>query len=87
LYLARRYDKGLWPRSPEDEGRTFQWSLWAMTELEEPVLTAEMHRRLLPKEQRDDAKAAAAARRVEQPRGVLEGALADRPYLLSDAFS
>src|SRR5262249_42043568 len=32
LYLARKYDKGLWPRTVEDEGRTFQWSLWVMTE-------------------------------------------------------
>ena len=37
LYLARKYDKGLWPKSVEDEGRTYQWSVWAMTELEEPL--------------------------------------------------
>jgi glutathione S-transferase len=36
LYLARKYDKGLWPKRVEDEGRAYQWSLWAMTELEEP---------------------------------------------------
>ena len=39
LYLARKYDKGLWPKRVEDGGRAFQWSLWSMTELEEPVLT------------------------------------------------
>ncbi len=26
LYLARKYGKGLWPRTVEDEGRAFQWS-------------------------------------------------------------
>src|SRR5437773_3385540 len=56
LYLARRYDKGLWPKRVEDEGRAFQWSLWAMTELEEPVLTAVMHRMSLPADQRDPKK-------------------------------
>src|SRR6266704_3003775 len=29
LYLARKYDKGLWPKRVEDEGRAFQWSLWS----------------------------------------------------------
>ena len=33
LYLARKYDKGLWPKTVEGEGRAYQWSLWAMTEL------------------------------------------------------
>src|SRR5689334_19568181 len=50
LYLARKYDKGLWPKTVDDEGRAYQWSLWAMTELEEPVLTALLHRMFLPKD-------------------------------------
>jgi glutathione S-transferase len=29
LYLARKYDKGLWPTTVENEGRAYQWSLWA----------------------------------------------------------
>jgi len=86
LYLARKYDKGLWPRTPEDEGRAFQWSLWAMTELEEPVITTLVHRRLLPEGERDAAKLAAAVARFPQPLGVLDGALAGRQYLLGDAF-
>ena len=57
LYLARKYDKGLWPKTVEGEGRAFQWSLWAMTELEEPVLTALMHRTFLPAAERDAKKA------------------------------
>ena len=31
LYLARRYGGALWPRDVADEGRVFQWSIWAMT--------------------------------------------------------
>src|SRR5262249_14596027 len=46
LYLARKYDRGLWPTTVEDEGRAFQWSIWAMTELEEPALTVIAHRAL-----------------------------------------
>jgi glutathione S-transferase len=87
LYLARKYDKGLWPTSAEDEGRAFQWSIWAMTELEEPVLTALVHRAVLPDDQRDARKADDAAGRFRKPLGVLEKALAGREYLLGSGFT
>jgi glutathione S-transferase len=35
LYLARKYGKDLWPTTVTDEGHTFKWSIWAMTEAEE----------------------------------------------------
>ncbi len=87
LYLARKYDKGLWPKTVEDEGRAYQWSVWAMTELEEPVLTTLLHRMFFPEEQRDPKKADDAAERFKQPLSVLEGALGGKPYLLGNAFS
>jgi len=87
LYLARNYDKGLWPKSTADEGRAFQWSLWAMTELEEPVITALLHRVFLPAEQRDAQKADDAAVRFQTPLAVLNGALAGRDYLAGPAFT
>jgi glutathione S-transferase len=87
LYLARRYDKSLWPKSVADEGRAFQWSLWAMTEAEEPIITALLHRMSLPEEQRDAKKADDAAERFKKPLAVLDGALAGRQYLLGDGFT
>jgi glutathione S-transferase len=87
LYLARKYDRGLWPKTAEDEGRTYQWSLWAMTEAEDPVITALLHRQFLPPEERDAAKADDAAERFKKPLGVLDGALAGRDYLLGSAFT
>ena len=87
LYLARKYDKGFWPKSVEDEGRTYQWSVWAMTEAEEPLLTALMHRTFFPPEQRNAKKAEDAAERFKKPLGVLDGVLAGRDYLLGSAFS
>jgi glutathione S-transferase len=87
LYLARRYDKGLWPKTVEDEGRAFQWSLWAMTELEEPLLTTLLNRTFLPEGQRDANKADEAAERFKKPLAVLDGALDGKPYLLGDEFT
>ena len=87
LYLARKYDKGLWPKTVEDEGRVFQWSMWAMTELEDPIITALRNRVLLPQEQRDAQKAEEAAQRFVAPLKVLDGALAGKTYLLGDTFT
>src|SRR5215470_9309707 len=73
LYLARKYDQGLWPKTPADEGHTYKWSIWAMTEAEEPVVTALVHRMVFPEDQRDPAKAEDAAQRFKTPLKVLDG--------------
>jgi len=87
LYLARKYDKGLWPKSIAGEGHTFKWSIWAMTEAEEPVVTALVHRVFFPPEQRDPKKADDAAERFQIPLKVLEGELAGKTYLLGNDFT
>ncbi len=86
LYLARKYGGGLWPSSVEDEGRAFQWSFWAITELEEPLLVLLMHGAMLPPAGRDPAKAADAKARLSKPLDVLEGALRGRPVLVGTQF-
>jgi glutathione S-transferase len=87
LYLARKYDKGLWPKSVAGEGHVFKWSLWAMTEAEEPVVTALLHRVFFPEEQRDKAKAEDAAQRFQTPLKVIDGELSGRTYLLGGDFT
>jgi glutathione S-transferase len=87
LYLARKYDKGFWPKTVAGEGHAFQWSLWAMTELEEPLLTVLLNRVFFPPEQRDAKKGDDAAIRFKTPLAVLDGALAKRPWLAGDDFT
>jgi glutathione S-transferase len=87
LHLARKYDGGLWPKSLEDQSRAIQWSFWAMTELEPPLMSGLLHRTLLPAEQRDEAKAAEGAKALPRPIAVLDGALAGRETLLGGPFS
>jgi len=89
LYLARKYDKGLWPKTVEGEAKAYQWSIWAMTELEEPLLTVLLNRAFLPEEQRDAKKADDAAERFKTPLNVLEGQLtgdhlAGRDFTVAD---
>jgi glutathione S-transferase len=88
LYLARKYGSGsLWPATPEDEGRVFQWSFWVMTEVEAALLAVLMHTRILPEAQRDAAAAAAGQEKLAGPFGVLDGALRSREYLVGKSFS
>jgi glutathione S-transferase len=89
LHLARKYDggKGLWPKAADDQSRAIQWSIWAMTEVEPPVMAVLMNRAFLPEPQRNEADAQAGEAALAKPVRVLEGALAGRPYLLGDGFS
>jgi glutathione S-transferase len=86
LYLARKYDKGLWPKTVEGEAKAYQWSIWSMTELEEPLLTTLLNRTFLPEDQRDAKKADAAAERFKTPLNVLEGKLTGE-YLAGKEFT
>ena len=89
LHLARKYGaaNGLWPKSPDDQSRAIQWSIWAMTEVEPPVMKVLMNRAFLPEAQRQEPEAKAGEEGLARPMRVLDGALAGRPYLLGDAFS
>ena len=87
LYLARKYDQGLWPKTVEGEGHALQWSFWAVTEVEEPLLTALMNRMFLPENERDPAKAEDALERFQKPLAVLEGELEGKDYLVENRFT
>jgi glutathione S-transferase len=91
LYLADKYDgkagKGLWPKAVEERGRCYQWSVWAMTELEGHALAAMRHRVVLPEAERDLDVAETAVAALQRPLGALENRLAGKPYLLGAAFS
>ena len=88
LYLAEKYGKQpLWPESVENHGRCYQWSLWAVAELERPGMEVVFHRFSFPEENRDEAKARAAEEVLRRPLRVLDGVLAGRDYLLDAGFS
>jgi glutathione S-transferase len=87
LYLAKRYGQGLYPDRVEDEARTWQWTLWAVAELEPHVVTILEHGSLLPPEQRSQDAVSSALAAITKPLDVLDGALSGSPYLLGDRFT
>jgi glutathione S-transferase len=87
LYLAEKHGKApLWPSKVEDRARTYQWSFWAMTEIEPHLITILMNRMLLPKEQRNEQAAANAVQALNAPLKVLDQSLKSG-YLLGSEFS
>jgi glutathione S-transferase len=74
LYLAKKHGR-LYPATLEGEAKAWQWSLWSL------------HAVRLPPEDRDPQRLAEALKVLEPPFKVLEGALAERPYLLGDEFT
>jgi glutathione S-transferase len=88
LYLAKKHGTGrLYPATLEGEAKAWQWSLWAVQEVDRGVNIWSLHAVRLPPEDRDPQRLAEALKVVQAPFRVLDGALADCPYLLGDDFT
>ncbi len=88
LYLAKKHSTGrLYPADLEDEARTWQWSLWALNEVDRGVNIWSLHAVRLPPADRDPHKLAEALKVIEKPFRVLDAAFAERPYLIGDDFT
>ena len=88
LYLAKKHSNGrLYPGTLKGEALTWQWSLWAVAEVDRGVNIWSLHAVRLPPDEQDVAKRAEALKLLAAPFKVLDEAVATRPYLLGDAFS
>jgi glutathione S-transferase len=88
LYLAKKHSPGrFYPATLEGEAKAWQWSLWAVNEVDRPVNIWSLHAIRLPPEERDAEKLAEALKVIAAPFKVLDGALWGRPYLLGEAFT
>jgi glutathione S-transferase len=88
MYLARKHSQGrLYPGTLEGEARTWQWSLWALTEVDRGVNIWSLHAVRLPPDERDAGKRAEALKVLAAPFKVLDTAVAERRYLLGDDFT
>lgn len=91
LYLARKYGDqatpSLAPASLEQEARIWQWSSWAMTDLEGPLNLIHLHRSFFPPEKRDSKIAETAEAHVQRPLAMLNSILAESAYLLGERFT
>jgi glutathione S-transferase len=88
LYLAKKHSLGrLYPATLEGEAKAWQWSLWAVQEVDRGVNIWSLHALRLPPAERDAVRLAQALKVLEAPFRVLDGALAATRYLLGADFS
>ena len=88
LYLAKKHSNGkLYPGTLEDEARAWQWSLWAVTEVDRGVNIWSLHSIRLPAAERDAAKRDEALKVLVAPFKVLDAAVAKQQYLLGNDFT
>ena len=87
LYLAKRYGTGLYPGNIEDEARAWQWSVWAISEIEPLQMQIVVQKLFTPEEKRNPKVSEGAARGLQRPLRVLDAALAGRDWLIGESFS
>ncbi len=88
LYLAKKHSAGkLYPGSLEGEALAWQWSFWAISEVDRGVNIWSLHAVRLPPDERNAALRAEALQVIAPPFQVLDAALAKSRYLLGDAFT
>lgn len=86
LHLAGKAGAPLMPTG-DDASRVLQWTLWAATEAEPNAMRWAYNTLLLPPEQRDAHQAALGAAGLHQALARLEQHLAERGWLVGEAFS
>jgi len=88
LYLAKKHSPGkLYPGTLEGEAKTWQWTSWALNEVDRGVNIWSLHAVRLPPAERDAAKRDEALKVVAAPFKVLDAALATQDYLLGGDFT
>jgi glutathione S-transferase len=88
LYLAKKHGNGgLYPGTLEAEAKAWQWSFWAIAEVDRGVNIWSLHAVRLPPAERDAGLREEALKVVAAPFKVLDAALAKQPYLLGKDFT
>ena len=87
LYLAKHYGGALYPSGAADEARAWQWSVWAISEIEPLQMNIVVQKLFTPEEKRNPKIVDSATRGLQRPLRVLDAALAGRDWLLGGQFS
>ena len=88
LYLAKKHSNGnLYPGTLEGEATAWQWSFWAVTEVDRGVNIWSLHAVRLPPAERDAARRDEALKVIAAPFKVLDAAVTKQPYLLGRDFT
>lgn len=85
LYLADKYrEKGLLPASLEARAHVYRWTMFAVTELEQPLWRISKHTSLYPEDKRLPADVALAREEFCAMAAILDSHLEGRRFIVGD---
>ncbi|HEX4409209.1 MAG TPA: glutathione S-transferase family protein [Xanthobacteraceae bacterium] len=88
LYIAKKYALGtLYPATLQDEAKAWQWSFWAISEVDRGVNIWSLHAVRLQPNERNVALREEAFKVIDAPFKVLDTAVSKTPYLLGADFT
>ena len=87
FYLAEKYKPELLGADPRARALAYQWSLWAITNLQPELLTVMSHSALLPESERDPKRLEASRAAAAPLIALLDRALGKDDFLVDNRFS
>jgi glutathione S-transferase len=88
LYLAQRYGVGkLWPTDPAEQAACLQWSMWAATEVEMPIVAVVVEKVFKPADKSDQATIDRNIARFTPEIKYIDAYLAGKDYLVGNSFT
>ena len=67
LYLAKRHGGALYPATAQDEARAWQWSVWAISEIEPLQMQIVIQKLFTPEEKRNPKVSEGATKGLQRP--------------------
>lgn len=87
LYLAEKYRPELLGSTAEQKGLVYQWSVWAIAELQVPLIDIFIQLVFVPEERRSQDVIEKAMAKLPNLLGVIEKKLSLHNYLAGDDFT
>lgn len=87
FYLAEKYGKGLMPADPVARARVYEWSFWAISNVQPLLLAILLNTMIRPEAERDPKAVEAARSQIPPYLDVLNRALQGQEYLVGTQFT
>lgn len=87
LYLAEKYRPSFLGRSSEEKALTYQWSFWAQSDLQDPLIQIFIQKVFISEEKRDQKIITENLEKLPRLFQILDKVLLEKKYLTGSEFS
>ena len=86
-YLAEKHKPEMKGTTPQEKGHVSQWSVWAMTELQPPMVDILIQKVFVPEDKRDHKLIEKAQGKIPGLLKILDQALTGKDYLVGGKYT